>query len=127
MDRYPWAVGEGLADINRRDLVQKHRESLDKRHSLAAKGIQFEDVFAAVSELLSVQPRNLLGPSKERTIVKARALCCYWAVRELGMSMSNVADRLKIAGPTVSVAVKKGHKIASDEGLVLSDVLNIKI
>jgi hypothetical protein len=43
------------------------------------------------------------------------------------MSMSNVADRLKIAGPTVSVSVKKGHKIASDEGLVLSDVLNIKI
>jgi len=41
--------------------------------------------------------------------------------------LNNVADRLKIAGPTVSVAVKKGHKIVSDEGLVLSDVLNIRI
>jgi len=43
------------------------------------------------------------------------------------MSMSNVADRLKIAGAPVSVAVKKGHKIVSDEGLVLSEVLNIRI
>jgi putative transposase len=108
-------------------VLNNAQASLDKRHSLAAKGIQFEDLFAAVSALLSVQPRNLLGPSKERTIVKARALCCYWAVRELGMSMSNVAGRLKIAGPTVSVAVKKGGKIVSDEGLVLSDVLNIRI
>ncbi len=43
------------------------------------------------------------------------------------MSVSNVADRLKIAGPTISVAVKKGDKTVTDEGLVLSDVLNIRI
>ncbi len=103
------------------------QESSDKRYRLATKGIQFEDVFAAVVELLSVQPIDLLGPSKQRTIVKGRALCCYWSVRELGMSMSDVADRLKIAGPTVSVAVKKGGKIVSEEGLVLSRVLNVKI
>ena len=43
--------------------------------------------------LLSVQPRHCLGPSKERTIVKARALCCCRAVRVLDVSMSNIADR----------------------------------
>jgi len=41
--------------------------------------------------------------------------------------MTEVAARLNIAVPTVSVAVKKGAKIVSDEGLVLSEILNIKI
>ena len=43
------------------------------------------------------------------------------------MSISNVADRLKFAGLRLSVAVKNGDKIVNDEGLVISDVLNIRI
>ncbi|MFZ3047393.1 MAG: hypothetical protein WA151_15905 [Desulfatirhabdiaceae bacterium] len=41
-----------------------------------------------------------------KTIVKARAFVCYWAVRELGMSMTEVAKHLKIALSTASSAVK---------------------
>jgi hypothetical protein len=48
-------------------------------------------------------------------------------VRELGMSMTDVADRLMIAVPTASVALKKGAQIAIDEGLALSEMLDIKI
>lgn len=69
----------------------------------------------------------VVGPSKERRIVKARNLICYWSVRELGLLMTKVARKLDIAVPTVSVAVRKGSKIASSEGLVLYDHLNIKI
>jgi hypothetical protein len=39
--------------------------------------------------------------------------------------MSNFS--LKIAVPAVSVATKKGAQIAIDEGLALSEMLNIKI
>jgi len=66
-------------------------------------------------------------PSKERTVVKGRSLVCYWAVRELGMSMTAVAEALKVGVSTVSNAVKKGETIAKGEGLLLGDVLNVKI
>ncbi|MDZ7831823.1 MAG: hypothetical protein U5L07_08745 [Desulfobacterales bacterium] len=41
--------------------------------------------------------------------------------------MTDIADRLKIAAPTVSVSVKKDKQIASQEGLDLPRLLNIKI
>ena len=108
-------------------VLSDARQAMGHRYPLAAKGIGIEDIVAVVCDLYSIKPRALIGPCKERTIVKARALVCYWAVRELGMSMTGVADYLKIAVPTVSVAVKKGEQIADAGGLELAEKLNIKI
>jgi len=100
------------------------RETMDNQYRLAANGIQMKDIVAAVSELLLIPGRSLVGPSKERLVVKGRALVCYWSVRELGMSMTEVADESQIAVPTVSVAVRKGERIVDKEGLILSELLN---
>ncbi|MDY6903122.1 MAG: transposase [Thermodesulfobacteriota bacterium] len=108
-------------------VLSAAQEELNNRYSLAAKGVQLDDIVAAVSRLLSVSPVSLAGPSKERTVAKGRALVCYWAVRELGMSMTSVAETLKIAVPTVSNAVKKGQAIADQEDLSLGRLLNVKI
>jgi chromosomal replication initiation ATPase DnaA len=108
-------------------VLTNAQETLSSPYLLAAKGIRFDHLIEALSELLSIQPQKLVGPSKERAIVKGRALLCFWAVHELGMSMTTVSGRLKIAVPTVSVAVRKGERIVRDEGLALMDVLNIKI
>ena len=59
---------------------------------------------------------DLIRANKERTLVKARALSCYWAVYELEMSMTDVSRHLKSALSTVSVALKKGPQIAHDSG-----------
>jgi len=67
---------------------------------------------------------RIIGPSKERTIVKARALICYGTVRELGMTMTEVAKHLKITLSTASTVVNKGEKIARDQCLSVKDMLN---
>ena len=103
------------------------REDVDQRSLLSAKGIQIEDIISVVSKLLSMDTRSFVGSSKERLIVKGRALICYWAVRELGLTMTEVAQHLKLAVPTVSVAVRKGERIVKDDGLVLTALLNVKI
>ncbi len=103
------------------------QESMNRRYVLSAKGIKIEDIISAVSDHLSVDSKLLIGPSKERQIVKARALVCFWASRELGQSMTYIAEHLKIAVPTVSVAVKKGSQIVAENGLILMELLNIKI
>jgi REP element-mobilizing transposase RayT len=101
------------------------REAKNNRYLLAAKGICLDNIIPVAAELLSVDSESLIGPSKVRSVVKARTLLCYWAVNELGMSMTDIAGRLKIAVPTVSVAEKKGAQIAKSEGLVLAELLNI--
>jgi len=48
--------------------------------------------------------------------VKARSLFCYWAVREPGMSMSELSRRLELSLAGVSQSVKRGEKIADQAG-----------
>ncbi len=103
------------------------QEAMNKRYVLSAKGVQIEDIISVVSDVIHVNPNSLIGPSKDRQIVKGRALVCFWAVRELGLSMTKVSEYLKIAVPTVSVAVKKGEQIAKDGGFDLTELLNVKI
>ncbi len=103
------------------------QEVMQNKCARAAKGIGFDEVVAAVSRRLSIKPQALVGPCKERIIVKARQLVCHWAVSELGLSMTEVAKRLEISVPTVSAAVKKGKQIVLSERLVLADLLNIEI
>jgi REP element-mobilizing transposase RayT len=104
-------------------VLSDARESMKTRYSLSIQGISIADIIPAVCNIFSIEPHRIIGPSKERTIVKARALVCYWAVRELGMTMTEVARHLKIALSTASSVVNKGEKIARDKCLSIKDIL----
>jgi biotin operon repressor len=51
---------------------------------------------------------------KYRRIVKARSLLCYWAVRELGISMASLSRRLHISSAAVSQSVQRGEILAKE-------------
>ena len=55
-------------------------------------------------------------PGKFRPQVQARSLLYYWAVRELGESMTAMAGRLGISTPAVNKAVARGTAIAKRNG-----------
>jgi hypothetical protein len=55
-------------------------------------------------------------PGKFRLQVQARSLLYYWAVRELGESMTAMAGRLGISTPAVKKAVAHGAVIAEQKG-----------
>ena len=87
-------------------------------HHIIVSGIER----ARVSELTGVEKSQILLPGKEQNRVKARSLYCYWAVREFGMSMSELSRRLEISLRGASQSVKRGEKIADDEGFCLIDI-----
>ena len=45
---------------------------------------------------------------------KPEVLFCYWAVRELGYSVTDLARRLGMAQPAVGNAVSRGEQIANE-------------
>ena len=51
--------------------------------------------------------------------VAARSLLCYWAVRELGLTATELARRLGLSQPAVSYAVSRGERIAKERGFNL--------
>jgi putative transposase len=57
--------------------------------------------------------------SRLRSVVRARSVLCYWAVKELGMSGAQAARWLGIGQPAVQRSVVRGGKIARELNLVL--------
>ena len=75
-----------------------------------------DHVAARVAELLGIQAAQVWRAGKTRLQVKARSLLCYWAVRELGESMTAMARRLGLSTAVMSKAVVRGAEIADKNG-----------
>jgi len=88
---------------------------------LIAKGYDIDKIASKISDLMQLKPSEIWAPGKERKRVKARSLLCYWAVRDLGMSMAELSRRLNLSLSGVSFSVKRGEKIAQDNSYKLMD------
>jgi len=62
---------------------------------------------------------RIFPKGKQQRKVKARSLFCFWAVRELGMSLRELARRSEISSPGVGFSVERGETIARENGLQL--------
>jgi DNA-binding transcriptional regulator GbsR (MarR family) len=50
---------------------------------------------------------------------KARSLLCYWAIRKLEFSATELSKKLGVSQPSVSISVKRGERIAKSQQLEL--------
>ena len=50
---------------------------------------------------------------------QARALVCYWSVRELGMTAAAVARRIGMTAAGVYAAVNRGERLAAERSLTI--------
>ncbi len=64
---------------------------------------------------------EIYSKGKQKKKVKARSLLCFWAVRELSMSLTDLAKHLGISIPGVGYAVVRGEAIARDNNYQLAD------
>jgi hypothetical protein len=94
-------------------------EAMERRYALKAHGVDLSAIASRVSAVLGVKPEDVWAEGKYRHIVKARSLLCYWAVRELGVPMSSLSQKLGISIPSVSDSVSRGRRIAEAGGFRL--------
>ena len=93
-------------------VLDEARERLEERYRLRAEGYDLDRVTARVSSVLGIDPEQVWSHGKHPVTVKARSLLCYWAVRKLGFSATDLSKKLGISQPSVSISVKRGEKIA---------------
>ena len=72
-----------------------------------------------VAKVLGINRSEVLSSGRQPHKVQARSLVCFWASRELGMSMIQLSKRLKISQATVSQSATRGEKIAKENKLKL--------
>jgi hypothetical protein len=63
----------------------------ERGYELKRRGIDPEKIAERVSGLYGVEPHWIMVRGGEGRRVAARSLLCYWAVRELGMTLTDLA------------------------------------
>lgn len=100
------------------DFVKKTlkaaNEAMERKYSLQAQGIDIDKIANRVANILDMDVKEVWASGRYGEIVKARSLLCYWAVRELGISMAFLSKKLNISIPAVSKSVYRGKKIAKE-------------
>ena len=69
----------------------------------------------------NIEPADIIKKGRQKQRVSARSLLCFWAVRELGLSLKNISERIEMSSPGVSYSVRKGEQIAAELQLQLLD------
>ena len=108
-------------------VLGEAEEQLERKYAFHARGVDLNKVRQVVAELMGIEPEIVFAPGKERTRVQARSLLCYWAVRELGISMTRLSKELNMSLSAVSVAVQRGEQVTLTNGYQLSKVLNMEM
>ena len=89
-------------------------EAMERKYSLQAQGIDIDKIANRVANIFDMDVKEVWASGRYGHIVKARSLLCYWAVRELGISMASLSKKLNISIPAVSKSVYRGKKIAKE-------------
>ncbi len=101
------------------EILSRTEESLERRYALKAGGVDINFIAKRVAALLDISENDVWREGKFKDLVRARSLLCFWAVRELGVSMASMARRLNISTVAVSKSVVRGADIAKKDGLEL--------
>ena len=80
---------------------------------------KMDKVIQRVAAVLGIKPEQVFAAGKHPQTVKARSLLCYWAVRKLGLTATELSKRLGVSQPSVSISVKRGERAAKEGGLKL--------
>lgn len=96
------------------ETLQRAGEVFEKRTSLMVQGWDIDRVAGYVAGLLDMDVADVGSPGKYRHIVRARSLLCYWAVRELGISMASLSERLGLSPSAVAKSVVRGERLVKE-------------
>ena len=78
------------------------------------RGDDLDRIASRVADIYEIEVDEIFLKGKQQKRVKARSLFCFWAVRELGISLTELARRLGISIAGVGYSVARGEIIARE-------------
>jgi len=100
-------------------VMSSAEEAMERKYKLSAEGVNLDSLTNRVSKIFGVKEKEIWSPGKFRRIVEARSVLCYWAVRELGVSMTMLSREIGISVAAISGSVIRGQKITEVKGLTI--------
>ena len=87
-------------------------EQMKQRNLLISQGYNLKITPEGVCSVMNLEPSEIWKVGKVRGRVAAQCLLCFWAVRDLGISMTELSRRLNISLSGVSQPGTRGEKLA---------------
>jgi len=103
------------------DVLSSAQQRPDHRYKLKAMGVDYSFVEHRVLQLCGLSRDELYSRSRRRRSAEAKGLLCFWAVRELGMSQTQLSERLGMTQPGAASAVARGERLVRERGHLLLD------
>jgi putative transposase len=101
------------------DILSQANEKYERKYELKRLGYDLNRVAMKVSEIYQIDAEDILSKGKQQKKVKARSLFCYWAVNELGVSLTELARQIGISVPAVGYSVERGQVICRENNFQL--------
>jgi putative transposase len=96
------------------EILSHASEKFERNYELKWLGYDLDRIAARVAESFEIEIGDIFLKGKQQKKVKARSHFCYWAVRELGFSLTELARRLGIRVAGVGYSVERGEMIARE-------------
>jgi REP element-mobilizing transposase RayT len=106
-------------------VLKSARERMAQKYALQTKGVDLDKLAEIVSDLMDIETALIFAPGKGRRRVAGRSLVCFWAVRELGISLSVLSQRFDMSPSGISLSVQRGERLAVDNGYSLLEVAKL--
>ncbi|MGE5840938.1 MAG: transposase [Deltaproteobacteria bacterium] len=98
------------------EVLSIANEHYSQQAELRRHGYNLQWVARRVSEVCGIDERAIFGRGREQEQVRARDLFCFWAVRELGISVTEVARTIRMTPSGVGYAVRRGEILGEERG-----------
>ena len=95
-------------------VLAQAEEPYTRQCALRRRGYDLEKIAERVAEIYRANAREVLARGRQQQRVSARSLFCFWAVRELGISLTALARRIGMSPAGVGYAVPRGEAIAHE-------------
>ncbi|NIA04438.1 MAG: transposase [Proteobacteria bacterium] len=95
-------------------MLAEAGEKLDRRYELQALGYDLNRLAQRAAEIFAVSVHEIFSKGRQDRKVKARSLTCFWAARELGMSLADLGREFDMSIPGIGYAVERGEILARD-------------
>ena len=102
-------------------VLSQASEQMERRYRLKAQGWTLPKITARVAEIFGIEKDQVLVAGKQPDRVRARSVLAYWAIRDLGLTATEVGKYLGLSKSAVSRAANRGQKLIVDQFLSLKD------
>ena len=102
-------------------VLEKTEEQFNRFYEMKRHGYDFKKMENRVCEKLKRESDYIYSASQKKIRAEACGLFCYWAVRELGYRLTDLAKRVGIRQLGVGCALKRGEDIARKNNYRLED------